>query len=282
MATRLFPGEARSLELEAWQREGSRAIAADVGAWSRKGAARLVNEDFYASATLSLSRGRVGGPLFLAVADGLGGEEAGERASRLATQSMVDRLCALPASRIEGGAEELLQDAFMAAHWEVVNDGKADFGRWGMATTLTAALVLWPRVHIIHAGDSRVYRLHRGNLRQLTLDHTVAEVLVARGQLSRVAARVSRYRHILWNHLGGEARLPEPQTASVDLEPGDGLLLATDGLTEAFRDSELAERVSRPCSAHAVCHMLIEEAQTRGTRDDATALFARFDPPAPS
>ena len=237
-----------------------------------------MNEDHFASATLALSRGRKGrGPLLLAVADGLGGEEAGERASRLAAQAMVDMLGSVPAWGIESMAEHLLKDAFMAAHVEILKEGRSDPGRSGMATTLTAALVLWPRVHVIHAGDSRAYRLRQGTLQQLTIDHTVAEVLVARGQIGREAARTSRYRHVLWNHLGGEPRFPEPQLLSVDLEPADGLLLTTDGLTEVLGNVELAEMASRPCSAHAVSHMLVEAARARGTQDDATALFARFD-----
>ena len=187
-------------------------------------------------------------------------------------------LAAVPAWGIERSAEDVLNDAFMAAYEEIIKEGRWDPRASGMATTLTAALVLWPRVYIIYAGDSRAYRLHRGMLQQLTTDHTVAEILVAKGQLSREDARTSRYRHILWNHLGGDARLPAPQGVLVDLKPGDGLLLATDGLTNALGESELAEMASRPCSAHAVCHMLVEAAGARGALDDATALFARFDP----
>jgi len=148
-----------------------------------------------------------------------------------------------------------------------------------MGTTLTAALVLWPRMHLIHSGDSRAYRVRRGSLELLTSDHTVAELLLARGELSPEEARESHYRHVLWNHLGGDARMPEPEALSLDLEPGDGLLLATDGLIHPLDGAELAEIASRPVSAHAVCHMLVERAAGRGTRDDATAVFARFGLP---
>jgi PPM family protein phosphatase len=148
-----------------------------------------------------------------------------------------------------------------------------------MATTLTAGLILWPRVHLVHVGDTRGYLLRRGTLRQVTTDHTVAEVLVRRGQLTPEAARRSRYQHILTSHLGGEDRDPEIQSADYILEPGDSLLIATDGLSGALAEEELAEIASRPCSSHAVCHMLVEAAHAKGTPDDATAAFVRFGMP---
>jgi protein phosphatase len=192
---------------------------------------------------------------------------------------MLDSLGSLSRRRIESGPDEALRLALIRAHLDILEDAREDLRRSGMGTTLTAALVLWPRAYVIHSGDSRAYRVRRGTLELLTCDHTVADLLVARGELSPEEARTSRYRHILWNHLGGDTRMPEPQALSFGLEPGDGLLLATDGLIHPLDGTELAEIVSRPVSAHAVCHMLVEGAAGRGTRDDATAVFARFGLP---
>jgi protein phosphatase len=261
------------------ERGPRRAIAVDAGAWSRKGASRPVNEDYFASASLAATRRHPGAPLFLAVADGMGGEAAGQRASRVATHSMLDSLGSLSRRRLESEPEEALRFALVRAHLDVLEDGNEDVRRNGMGTTLTAALVVWPKAYVIHSGDSRAYRVRRGVLDLLTSDHTVAELLVARGQLSPEEARASRYRHILWNHLGGDTRMPDPQALSLDLQPGDGLLLATDGLIAGLDESELAEIATRPVSAYAVCHMLVERAAGAGTRDDATAMFARFGLP---
>jgi protein phosphatase len=251
-------------------------IAIDVGAWSRKGASRRVNEDCFATASLAISRKPAA--FFAAVADGMGGEAAGQRASRIAARSMLETLSALSARHLERKPEQALCGALTRAHEEVLEDASRAWWRAGMGTTLTAVLVLWPRAHLIHAGDSRGYLAQRGNVARLTHDHTVSEMLLARGQLSPEAARTSHYRHVLWNHLGGDAPMPEPQVVAFDLEAGDGLLLATDGLSDLLADSELAEIASRPVSAHAVSHMLVETAAGRGGRDDTTALFARFGP----
>ena len=245
----------------------------DAGGWSAKGSARCVNEDSFLNASIAE------GQILLAVADGMGGEAAGERASRVATQSLVRSLSVLPTDRIAIDPQNALEQAFVRAHLDVVEDGQASDSRFGMGTTLTAGLILWPRVHVIHAGDSRGYHLRRGMIRQLTKDHTVAEILIDRGQLTREAARKSKYRHILANHLGGDARMPDLEMMAVDLEAGDALLFTTDGLSEALEEAELAEIASRPCSAHAVCHMLVEAARAKGTRDDATAAFVRFGLP---
>jgi protein phosphatase len=273
MPTKIVPERSSS------PRAASAGVNVDAGAWSRKGAARAANEDHYATSSLSIrARGAVP-PLFLVVADGLGGEAAGQRASRIATASMVESLEALPVGTLGRTPEDALNNALLQAHLDVLNDASKNIWRSGMGTTLTAALVLWPRAHIVHAGDSRCYHVRSGALRQLTTDHTVAEILASSGQVSREVAGASRFRHVLWNHLGGESQLPMAQRVAIDLHPGDALLLATDGLTDALSEDEVAEIASRPCSAHAVTHMLVEAAAAHGTRDDATALFVRFGLP---
>ncbi len=270
MPTKIFP------DPPSFSPATRRGVSVDAGAWSRKGAARAVNEDHYASASLSLASRGAAAPILLVVADGLGGEAAGQRASRIATKSMVDVLESLPSRRLAAAPKDALQEALMRAHLDVLSDAGKNIWRSGMGTTLTAALILWPSAHIIHVGDSRCYHARGGALRRLTTDHTVAEILVASGQVSREIAGSSRFRHVLWNHLGGDSQFPMPQRATVELQPGDALLLATDGLTDALSDNEIAEIASRPCSAHAVCHMMVEDAAAHGTRDDATAVFVRF------
>jgi len=282
MSTRVYvsrsevPREARPREFERRNPDRSTSIMADLGAWSRKGASRLLNEDYFTSATLALSRRRAGGPLFLAVAGGLGGEEAGEQASRLASQSMVDLLGAVSAAGIEREAEELLKDALMAAHLEILEEGKANPERFGMGTTLTAALVLWPRVHLIHAGDSRAYHFRKGRLTRLTTDHTLEQQLRDQGRFLPPSIDPKRYRNVVWNHLGGDPELPQPELTAADLEAGDGLLLTTDGLTDVLPDLYLEESIARWGSAETVSRGLVGEVRNRDGRDDATALYARF------
>lgn len=276
MPSRVFSQRLMRIERPRWQ---ARALAVDADACSRKGEARAENEDAYLLTSLGCRPGRIGAPLLLAVADGLGGQASGELASFIATRSLVEALDAETADRLESDPDQALRQAVFRAHEVVLEEGRAEAGSEGMATTLTAGLVLWPRVHLVHVGDSRGYHLRRGTLRQITTDQTAAEILVRRGQLSPEAARRSRYRHILTSHLGGDDRMPEVESEVFLLEPGDGLLFATDGLTGALAEEELAEIASRPCSSHAVCHMLVDAARARGTLDDATAAFVRFGLP---
>jgi protein phosphatase len=189
---------------------------------------------------------------------------------------MLHSFGAAPFRRLQSSPEDVLREALVRAHLDILDDASGNPRREGMGTTLTAALVLWPLAYVVHAGDSRCYLLRRGTLKALTKDQTVAAILVERGQLAPEAVRTSQYRHVLSNHLGGDLRLPEVQTSRLVLESWDGLLLATDGLSDVLGESELAEIASSPVSAHAVCHMLVESAAGRGARDDATALFARF------
>lgn len=251
-----------------------RALAVDADAWSRQGPARAGNEDAFLLTSIG---GRTG--LLVAVADGLGGQASGEIASNIATRSIARTLEGEAVERIESEPDLVLREALFRAHLDVLEEMRADLRSEGMATTLTAGLVLWPRVHLIHVGDSRAYLLRHGTVRRVTTDHTVAEILIRRGQLTPEAARKSRYQHILTSHLGGDDRVREIQMAVHLLEPGDGLLLATDGLSGALSEAELAEIASRPCSSHAVCHMLVEAAHAKGTPDDATAAFVRFGMP---
>jgi serine/threonine protein phosphatase PrpC len=255
----------------------------DCGGFSQRGRARAINEDYFRSCDFAFrSRGILSHAVLLVVADGLGGEAAGEHASRIATNSLAQFVKHPSDMASTDGPDGLLRNALIRAHLDILSDGKRHVGHAGMATTLTAALVLWPTVYIVHAGDSRAYRLRDGSLKRLTTDHTVEQQLRDRGLISPAASATSRYKHILWNHLGGDHRFPEPEVAMTPLESGDALLLATDGLTDLIPDQDLVELASRPGSAESISRRLVHAARDKGARDDATALFAQFGtPPRP-
>src|SRR5579859_1426201 len=236
--------------------------------FSLKGSSRAINEDQYGSIRLifsfSVSNREA---LFLTVADGLGGEAAGEHASRIAIDSMSQFL---KLSSDRGSTEEpegLLKSAMIQAHLNIVAEGKCRPGYTGMGTTLTAALVLWPRAYVVHAGDSRGYRLRNGRLTRLTIDHTVEQQLRMKGLVFPGASHSSRYRHILWNHLGGLDRFPVAEVTSTPLESGDALLLVTDGVTDLLTDQDLADVASRCGSAESVSRKLVLAARDSGTRE---------------
>jgi protein phosphatase len=146
----------------------------------------------------------------------------------------------------------------------------------GMGTTLTAALILWPKAHVVHVGDSRCYVVRRSSLEQVTIDHTVAQKLSDSGLCDPDAHKPSRWRNVLWNVIGGRTSEVHPQVSTVDLRWGDALLLATDGLTDSLSQEDILHRVHEEQTAEAVCASLIQTARVRKGTDDMTVLYAQF------
>ncbi len=137
-----------------------------------------------------------------------------------------------------------------------------------------------PHLWIAHVGDSRCYLLRGSRLGRLTLDHLVADRLVEDGVLSPDAARHSAWRRTLWNHLGKTSEPMTPEIATARLEPGDALLLTTDGITDSLGDRDVEELCRKGGSAKSLAADLLRAAKDAGGRDDMTLVLARFVPPA--
>lgn len=212
----------------------------------------------------------------LMVADGLGGEAAGDVASetavaafaRYATHTLKYCHSADPAQQQEFLSQ--LQRTVLLVHDEL----KAS--NTGMATTLTMAIVLWPRAYVVHVGDSRCYRLREGQLELLTLDQTMAHALVEAGALRAEDVPTSRLRHVLVSALGGDEATP--LAAPTDCAWDDVVLLCTDGLTRHVSDEELAEHLRASKSAEQTCRDLLALALERGGRDNITIVNGRLRP----
>src|SRR5579862_7374083 len=246
---------------------------------SLKGRSRAINEDQFRSVRLALPSGpRDEEALFLVVADGLGGEAAGEHASRIAADSMAHYVRLSSNWELEKDPEGLMESAAIQAHRDILADCSSHPGQAGMGTTLTAALVVWPFAYLIHAGDSRAYLLRNSRLTRLTVDHTVEQQLREQGLLG--GFQTSHLRHVLWNHLGGSDHFPVVESSRIRLDLGDALLLASDGLTDAMSDQDLLELATCWGSPEGISRKLVLAAQRRGGRDDTTALYARFGAPS--
>ena len=145
-----------------------------------------------------------------------------------------------------------------------------------LGTTLTAGLVIWPRLWIAHVGDSRAYLQRRDRLVRLTRDHTMGERLREEGVL-KPGDPGGRWESILWNALGGGAREePHVEECEIELADGDSLLLCSDGLTRHLDDDELAQRVSERRTARELCEKLVAAANEAGGADNITAVVARL------
>lgn len=219
----------------------------------------------------------------LLVADGMGGHSGGQRASTLAVQALENyvlnatswfyRLC----DSSEGaGVERELKAALEECQKRIHAEASAHPERRQMGTTVTLAYVLWPRLYVVHAGDSRCYLLRQNRLEQVTTDHTVAQRLVDSGLLPPEGAESSRWSHVLWNCVGGGSSELTTEVYKATLHLGDTLLLCTDGLTGGLSDEQVRAILTRGHSAEETCRRLVAAANEAGGSDNITVVVARF------
>jgi protein phosphatase len=214
-----------------------------------RGRVRTVNQD-----SILLDEGL---GLF-AVADGMGGHQAGEVASALALEALQDRMKQRPRGRARPARERLLS-AVTDANRVVFGaaQGRAEWG--GMGTTVAAVLFAREGAAVAHVGDSRVYLWRGGELSRLTEDHSLAAEQVRQGILSPGDALASSGRHVLTRALGVEPDV-DVDIRKVALEKGDVVLICSDGLHGMLPDEHLAAVLSSVRSPHLACRWLVDEA----------------------
>jgi protein phosphatase len=142
-----------------------------------------------------------------------------------------------------------------------------------MATTLTLAIAVWPRMYVVQVGDSRLYYFWQGTLKQITRDQTVAQYLVDVGAMPADRAARSPYSNILASAIGGDEARPE--VSRLDIPRGCVVLLCTDGLTKHVSDDEIADHLKKMGSAEQVSRALLDLALERGGTDNVTILIGR-------
>jgi PPM family protein phosphatase len=209
-------------------------------------------------------------PIFV-IADGMGGAQAGEVASKAAADAFDVDLPQAPPERV-------LEETIAAANRSIHELARADPSRAGMGTTLTAAIVDAEReeVGIGHVGDSRAYRLRDGRLEQLTRDHSLVEEMRRKGQLTESQAEDHPQRSIITRALGPEPEV-EPDIQTVSAAPGDVFLLCSDGLTTMLSEEQIAKLLRGASSLQAAVRALVEEANRAGGRDNITVLAFRLE-----
>ena len=170
-------------------------------------------------------------------------------------------------------------DLTFAVQWShaALRDRTTDFPELaGMASTLTLALMMWPRVFVSQVGDSRCYHFRSPALTQVTTDQTVARQLIDQGLLPEEAAERSPMSHILSQAIGHREPEVWPVLSEVELEAGDTLLLCTDGLMKHVPDSEIAQLLGTTASAREAASALVGAALQAGGSDNVTVVAARF------
>ncbi len=223
------------------------------------GRQRNANEDAYFAR----------GPLF-AVADGMGGAQAGEVASRLAAESFE------PVRRGEESPEAYLRAIARTANARIHRLAQADSSRSGMGTTLTAALVEDDEVSFAHVGDSRAYLFRDGELKLLTSDHSLVEELRRQGRLTDEQAEDHPQRSIITRALGPEREV-EVDTMTYRARPGDVYLLCSDGLTTMVPKDRIRATLADSQSLAEAVTSLVREANEAGGRDNITVVAFRLE-----
>ena len=223
----------------------------------------------------------------LVVADGMGGMAGGALASGLAVETISWYVArTMPwFFRYQDGREKELEAELVAAVeacQQTVADAAAASHFNRMGTTLTMAYVLWPRLYVVHAGDSRCY-LHRGGkLARMTKDHTVAQKAVDEGILTADQVKSSILGNTLWNCIGGGSPDVTADVYHATLHTDDEVLLCTDGLTRKLTDGAISDILKQSGTPEVAANALVAAANEAGGEDNITVVIARFKPLAQS
>jgi protein phosphatase len=256
-------------------------VRVQTAACSDTGQERTQNEDTCYAGMLPLP-GAAPAALLL-VADGMGGMQAGDEASRLASETarrwLAEHLAAQCPTH-DAGWHDLLRDTVREANRRVYEQATHRGHQGEMGTTLTLLLVVGQHAHLAHVGDSRAYLLNRDGVTedgatwmQMTSDHSLVARLVDIGQLTPAEAQAHPQRNILYRALGTHPAI-EVDTLSQPLQRGDRLLLCSDGLIVHLADAGLARLTLEPRSADAICNRLIAAANERGGTDNISVVLA--------
>ncbi len=216
---------------------------------------------------------------FLAmIADGVGGGEKGEVASRVALEQVTQYVTQSVRSYYGADAQaasfiEVLEAAAMETHAQVLQRAAADRSLKGMATTLTVWIGVWPWTYVLQVGDSRYYVYREGELHRITRDQTMAQELVDAGVLTRTDAFNSRLANVLSSAIGGSQTAPVVTRLQSDWR--NVHLLCSDGLTKHVSDERIAERLAAMTSAKQVCEGLLQDALDDGGTDNVTIIVGR-------
>jgi protein phosphatase len=221
------------------------------------GRQRTTNEDAYLESA----------PMF-AVADGMGGAQAGEVASRVAVETFAGE-------HRDGEPEARLAEVAHTANRKIYELAQQDESRSGMGTTFTAAIVAGGDVAIGHVGDSRLYRLRDRELERLTRDHSLVEELVRQGKLEPEAAESHPQRSIITRALGPEPEV-EVETLTTPGRDGDVYLLCSDGLTGMISEEEVTEILVAADTLDDAARRLVGAANETGGKDNVTVVLFRL------
>jgi len=265
----LLRGRSRpTIRTEGHLQEQVLTLNLEAAARSHAGLVRVSNQDsFGVDAELGL----------YVVCDGMGGAAGGEIASLLAVETFLAiARQEIQSSPLFNGAVSsvALQRAVAAANRAVIARAQWDIVYRGMGSTLVAARLKGDKLSVINVGDSRAYLIRDGHATQLTEDHSFVAESVRRGMMAAAEAETSPLQSVITRAIGAEPDV-RPDLFEVPLQPGDALLLTSDGLTRHVHPHELAEVLSYASTADHACDLLLDLANRRGGSDNITCIVVR-------
>ena len=231
-----------------------------------KGIVRTVNQDSY---YIDKPQGR-----FFIVADGMGGHAGGQEASKIATERIQAHLEAYW-DELDISSEVLLKEAIDKANQGILEDQSNNPERRDMGTTVVVT-IFRDRPLCAHVGDSRLYRWRNSKLEQVTEDHTWVSLALRAGEISKEQAKVHPWRHVLSQCLGRKD-LYSIELQELDMQPGDRILMCSDGLTEEVSDEDIQNFLSQCDDYEQAAEKLIAAAKQAGGSDNITVVIVGED-----
>ena len=211
---------------------------------------------------------------FFIVADGMGGHAGGQEASRLATQAIQSCLDTSWQSTLS--SPDLLEKSLLEANQAILTDQKQHPERSDMGTTVVVVIFRDEQPMCTYVGDSRLYRLHGSKLEQITEDHTWVARAMRLGEITPDQARTHPLRHVLAQCLGRDDLQPI-EVRSLSVQPGDRLLLCSDGLTEELSDQLITNQLKSIRACEKAASALINAAKDHGGRDNITVVIVAIE-----
>lgn len=234
------------------------------------GCVRTQNQDTYQIEKLDKNS------LLCLVCDGMGGARSGNVASALAAEVFVDEIRRTWKDGMEQAQiDQMLQAAVKLANFTVYDQGRQFEEFFGMGTTLVAMLLTEREVTVVNVGDSRAYRINESGISRITVDHSVVEMMVQRGELTREEARTYPGKNYITRAIGPEA-IAESDLFHLDLERGDFLLLCSDGLSNIMDEQEILFEVVHGEEKDKCCQQLLDIAKSRGAPDNVTCVLVQL------
>jgi|SRR5579883_902446 len=243
------------------------AFALNIGKCSLLGNYRENNED-------SIDVKQFPDLIVSIVADGMGGQAAGEIASKRAIEIIPRELRKNLSTHLNAdGVKSVARRSIVQANEEIMAMGALDKDMKNMGTTVVMAI--WrkgPELYIAGVGDSRAYLIRNKKIQQLTVDHSLAQALVEAKTISAAEAKEHRFKNVLWKYLGSKEVGEGPEVGVVQLQTGDRFLLCTDGLTGVVSDDQLLNFITQQSDMQACAEGLGQLALDSGSRDNVSCI----------